>query len=76
MGHRTLHVLSQPPSSAQAAAFYYAGTSPLHSTHRARAGPCGRPPDLVRFGIMLVIIDDIGIRRVFWPFQAHVMDRA
>ncbi|KAL6229331.1 hypothetical protein BDW75DRAFT_235286 [Aspergillus navahoensis] len=36
-------------------------------------GPYGRPPDLARFGIVLLIIQDIGITRVFSLIQTLVL---
>jgi hypothetical protein len=73
MGHRTLRVLARPQSSALAAALYNA--EHLHSVrHRALLlGPYGRPPDLARFGIVLLIVEDIGIARVFSLIQTLVL---
>ena len=38
-------------------------------------GPYGRPPDLARFGIVLLIVEDIGIARVFSLIQILVLAR-
>ncbi|KAJ1713245.1 hypothetical protein NYO67_4614 [Aspergillus flavus] len=64
-GHRTLRVLARPQSSALAAALYNA--EHLHNVRHSALvlGPYGRPPDLAPFGIVLLIIEDIGIARVF-----------
>ncbi|KAL4748454.1 hypothetical protein BDW72DRAFT_195753 [Aspergillus terricola var. indicus] len=41
--------------------------------HSARVlGPYGRPPDLASFGIVLLIVQDIGIARVFSLIQTLV----
>ncbi|KAL2838682.1 hypothetical protein BJX68DRAFT_272499 [Aspergillus pseudodeflectus] len=45
----------------------------LRSTQCARAEPYGRPPDLARFGIVLLIVVDIGIARVFSLIQTLVL---
>ncbi|KAL4862658.1 hypothetical protein BDV12DRAFT_190255 [Aspergillus spectabilis] len=37
----------------------------LARPHALVLGPYGRPPDLARFGIVLLIVEDIGIARVF-----------
>jgi hypothetical protein len=73
MGHRTLRVLARPQSSALAAALYNA--KHLHNIpHSALVlGPYGRPPDLAPFGIVLLIVEDIGIARVFSLIQTLVM---
>jgi hypothetical protein len=36
-------------------------------------GPYGRPPDLAPFGIVLLIVEDIGIARVFSLIQTLVL---
>jgi hypothetical protein len=73
MGHRTLWVLARPQSSALAAALYNA--KHLHNTpHSALVlGPYGLPPDLAPFGIMLLIVEDIGIARAFSLIQTLVL---
>jgi hypothetical protein len=73
MGHRTLRVLARPQSSALVTALYDA--EHRHSVpHSALVlGPYGRPPDLSRFGIVLLIVEDIGIARVFSLIQTLVL---
>lgn len=73
MGHRTLRVLARPQSSALAAALYDA--EHLHNIpHSALVlGPYGRPPDLGPFGIVLLIVEDVGIARVFSLIQTLVL---
>ena len=36
-------------------------------------GPYGRPPDLIRFGVVLLVVEDIGIARVFSLIQELVL---
>lgn len=71
-GQRTLHVLARPQSSRLLAALYHAKN--LHNIqHPALVlGPYGKPPDLSRFGTVLLIVEDIGITRVFSLIQALV----
>jgi len=73
MGHRTLRVLARPQSSALAAALYNA--EHLHSVQHSALvlGPYGRPPDLARFEIVLLIVEDIGIAWVFSLIQTLVL---
>ncbi|GLA44624.1 hypothetical protein AnigIFM63309_004388 [Aspergillus niger] len=72
-GHRTLHVLARPQSSAPAAALYDA-EHPHNARHSALVlGPYGKPPDLARFGIVLLIVEDIGVARVFALIQTLVL---
>ena len=73
IGHRTLRVLARPQSSALAAALYNA--EHLHSVRHSALvlGPYGRPPDLARFGVVLLIVEDIGIARVFSLIQTLVL---
>ncbi|KAL2801691.1 hypothetical protein BJX63DRAFT_426577 [Aspergillus granulosus] len=73
MGHRTLRVLARPQSSALAAALYNA--EHRHSVRHSALvlGPYGRPPELARFGIVLLIVGDIGIVRVFSLIQTLVL---
>lgn len=54
-----------PQSSALAAALYNA--EDLHSVRLSALvlGPYGRPTGLARFGIVLLIVEDNGIARVF-----------
>jgi hypothetical protein len=72
-GHRTLRVLARPQSSALVAALYNA--EHRHSVRHSALvlGPYGRPPDLARFGIVLLIVEDIGIARVFSLIQTLVL---
>jgi hypothetical protein len=72
-GRRMLRVLARPQSSALVAALYNA--EHRHSVpHSALVlGPYGRPPDLARFGIVLLIVEDIGIARVFSLIQTLVL---
>ncbi|GKZ98234.1 hypothetical protein AnigIFM59636_002467 [Aspergillus niger] len=60
-------------SSALAAALYDA--EQLHNARHSAfvLGPYGRPPDLARFGIVLLIVEDIGIARVFSLIQTLVL---
>ncbi|KAF9890690.1 hypothetical protein FE257_005556 [Aspergillus nanangensis] len=69
---RTLHILARPQSSILVAALYQAKS--LHNVqHTALVlGPYGKPPDLGRFGIVLLIVEDIGITRVFSLIQTLV----
>jgi hypothetical protein len=73
MGHRTLRVLARPQSSALAVALYNA--KHLHNIpHSALVlGPYGRPLDLAPFGIVLLIVEDIRIARVFSLIQTLVL---
>ncbi|CEL07072.1 hypothetical protein ASPCAL10237 [Aspergillus calidoustus] len=72
-GHRTLRVLAHPQSSALVAALYNA--EHRHSVRHSALvlGPYGRPPVLARFGIVLLIVEDIGIARVFSLIQTLVL---
>ncbi|KAJ0418330.1 hypothetical protein BJY00DRAFT_302872 [Aspergillus carlsbadensis] len=45
----------------------------LARPHALVLGPYGRPPDLARFGIVLLIVEDIGIARVFSLIQTLVL---
>ncbi|KAG2419161.1 hypothetical protein HFD88_002266 [Aspergillus terreus] len=71
-GYRTLRVLARPQSSALATALYNA--EHLHKTRHSALvlGPYGRPPDLAPFRIVLLIVEDIGIARVFSLIQTLV----
>ncbi|KAL2838677.1 hypothetical protein BJX68DRAFT_210806 [Aspergillus pseudodeflectus] len=72
-GRRTLRVLARPQSSALVAALYNAEHRHI-VPHRALVlGPYGRAPDLARFGIVLLIVEDIGIARVFSLIQTLVL---
>jgi hypothetical protein len=73
MGHRTLRVLARPQSSALVAALYNA--EHRHSVRHSALvlGPYGRPPDLSRFGIVLLIVEDIEIAQVFSLIQTLVL---
>jgi hypothetical protein len=78
-GHRTLRVLARPQSSALVAALYDAEHQ--HSVpHSALVlGPYGRPLDLARFGIVLLIIEDTGLRgssRSSRPWSSRVNNTA
>jgi hypothetical protein len=78
-GHRTLRVLARPQSSALVAALYDA--EHRHSVpHSALVlGPDGRPPDLARFGIVLLIVEDTGLRgssRSSRPWSSRVNNTA
>ncbi|KAI9040191.1 uncharacterized protein KD926_008514 [Aspergillus affinis] len=70
---RTLHVLARPQSSTLNAALYQAKS--LHNVRQNALvlGPYGRPPDLTRFGIVLLVVEDIGIARVFSLIQELVL---
>jgi hypothetical protein len=71
-GHRTLRVLARPQTSALATALYNA--EHLHNIQHSALvlRPYGRPPDLAPFGIVLLIVEDIGIARVFSLIQTLV----
>ncbi|KAL3483120.1 hypothetical protein BJX62DRAFT_245205 [Aspergillus germanicus] len=72
-GHRTLRVLARPQSSALVAALYDAEHRHTVPHSALVLGPYGRPPDLARFGIVLLILEDIGIARVFSLIQTLVL---
>jgi NAD(P)H-flavin reductase len=76
MGHQTVRVQARPQSSALAAALYDAEHL-RNIRHSALVlgpygRPYGRPPDMARFGIVLLIVEDIGIARVFSLIQTLV----
>ena len=62
-------MLARPQSSALAAA------ERLYNVRHSALvlGPYGRPPDLARFGIVLIIVEEIGIARVFSLIQTLVL---
>ena len=73
IGYRTLRVLACPQLLALVAALYNA--EHLHSGRYSALvlGPYGRPLDLARFGIVLLIVEDVGIARVFALIQTLVL---
>jgi hypothetical protein len=62
-----------PPAASALATALYNAEHLRNIRHSALVlGPYGRPPDLAPFGIVLLIVEDIGIARVFSLIQTLV----